>query len=291
MKVFVTGASGFIGSAVVKKLIEANHQVIGLARNEEAANKIRNAGADVLMGSLEDVDSLKQGASLADGVIHTAFIHDFTQYAKANEIERNAIDTMGEVLPGTSKPLVVAAGIFGLPAIDGVITEMSSSKNGARSSEGTALAWAEQGVNTSVVRLPPSVHDAGDKGFIPFILNQARTNGVSAYPNDGNNRWATVHRQDAASVFVQALGKAGRGSLYNAIGESGIPLKEIATFIGNTLSLPVKSLTGDELTRHFLWMSGFIGIDCPATATVTQQQLNWSPTQIGLLEDLKKNYF
>lgn len=291
MKVFVTGASGFIGSAVVKELISAGHQVIGLARTDSSAKTISDAGADVLMGSLEDLDILKQGASQADGVIHTAFIHDFTQYAKANEADTAAINAMGEALMGTSKTLVVTAGILGLPSINGIITEDSAAQNSPRSSEATAMALAEKGVNASVVRLPPSVHDKGDKGFVPFIIQQARKNGVSAYPGEGNNRWPAVHRLDAAKVFQLAVEKGAKGALYNVIGDTGIEVKRIAELIGTKLNLPVASLAGEEARQHFEWMVGFIGFDSPATSFKTQEQLGWKPTHIGLLEDMQQNYF
>ncbi|MBT1705779.1 SDR family oxidoreductase [Chryseosolibacter indicus] len=291
MKVFVTGASGFIGSAVVKTLIEARHQVIGLARNEESANKIKEMGAAVLMGNLENLDSLKEGALLADAIIHTAFIHDFTQYARANEVEKAAIDVMGEALRGTSKPMVVAAGILGLPAIDGITTEESIATNAARSSEGTALKWAQEGINTSIVRLPPSVHDKGDKGFIPFIIQQALRNKISAYPGNGENRWPAVHRLDAAKVFQLAMEKSARGALYNAVGDNGIELKIIAGLIGEKLNLPVGSVSGEELNKHFDWMSRFIAFDCLASSLKTQEQLGWKPMHLDLLEDMRKNYF
>ncbi|ANE51939.1 SDR family oxidoreductase [Flavisolibacter tropicus] len=291
MKVFVTGASGFIGSAVVKELISAGHQVIGLARTDSSAKTISDADADVLMGSLEDLDILKQGASQADGVIHTAFIHDFTQYAKANEADTAAINAMGEALMGTSKPLVVTAGILGLPSINGIITEDSAAQNSPRSSEATAMALAEKGVNASVVRLPPSVHDKGDKGFVPFIIQQARKNGVSAYPGEGNNRWPAVHRLDAAKVFQLAVEKGAKGALYNVIGDRGIEVKRIAELIGTKLNLPVASLVGEEAREHFEWMVGFIGFDSPATSFKTQERLGWKPTHIGLLEDMQQNYF
>ncbi len=291
MKVFVTGASGFIGSAVVRELIGAGHQVIGLARSESSAQAIRDAGAEVLTGGLEELDSLKQGASQADGVIHTAFIHDFTQYAKANDTDKAAINAMGEVLMGTNKPLVVTAGILGLPSIHGMITEESMSQNSPRSSEATAIALAEKGINASVVRLPPSVHDKGDKGFVPFIMLQARKNGVSAYPADGSNRWPAVHRLDAATVFRLAVEKAAKGALYNAIGDQGIEVKKIAELIGEKLNLPVASLSGEELGKHFEWMSRFIAFDSPASGFMTQEQLGWTPMHIGLLDDMQQHYF
>ncbi|MEJ1242309.1 SDR family oxidoreductase [Chryseolinea sp. T2] len=291
MKVFVTGASGFIGSAVVKELIDAGHQVMGLARSDEKAKSITAAGGRVLMGTLEDLNVLKQGTSEADGVIHTAFIHDFNQYAKANEADKAAINAMAETLAGTSKPLVVTAGILGLPPINGIITEDSVAQNSPRSSEATAGAWAAKGVNASVVRLPPSVHDKGDKGFVPFIIQQARKHGVSAYVSDGSNRWPAVHRLDAAKLFRLALEKSSTGALYNAIGDAGIEVKKIAELIGDQLNLPVASVSGEDAIKHFEWMSRFIGFDSPASGSKTEERLGWKPTHTGLLEDLRKNYF
>jgi len=291
MKVFVTGASGFIGSAVVKELISSGHQVIGLARTEASAKSVSDAGAAVIMGSLEDLDILRQGALQADGVIHTAFIHDFTQYAKANDTDKAAINAMGEALTGTNKPLVVTAGILGLPNTNGIITEDNAAQNSPRSSETSAMALAAKGVNISVVRLPPSVHDKGDKGFVPFIIQQARKNRMSAYPAAGNNRWPAVHRLDAAKVFVLAVEKAAKGALYNAIGDTGIEVKRIAGLISEKLNLPIVSLSGEESKKHFEWMSSFIGFDSPATNFKTKEQLGWKPAQMGLLEDMQQNYF
>lgn len=291
MKVFVTGASGYNGSMIVRELAGAGHQVIGLARSENSAKIVSEAGAEVLWGSLEDLDILKQGTLSADGVIHAAFFHDFTQFSKAAEMDKTAINAMGEVLLGTSKPIVVTAGILGLPLIDGIITEESKSQGIPRFSETAALALAEKGVNASVVRLPPSVHDKGDKGFMPFIIEQARKNGVSAYPENGNNRWPAVHRLDAAKAFRLAVEKGIKGALYNVVGDTGIELKTIATLIGETLNLSVKSVSGDDLANHFEWMSSFIASDSPATNFKTQEMLDWKPTQNGLLEDLQENYF
>lgn len=291
MKVFVTGASGFIGSAIVKELIGAGHQVIGLVRSEASAKAVRETGAETLMGFLEDLDILKEGTSQADGVIHTAFFHDFTQFAKAAELDRKAINAMGEVLAGTTKPIIITAGILGLPLIDGNITEESKSPDFPRASEAAALALAEKGVHASVVRLAPSVHDKGDKGFVPFIIQQARKNGVSAYPQDGNNHWPAVHRQDAAKLFRLAVEKGVKGALYNGVGDNSIEVKKIAEVIGEKLDLPIVSLSGEAMADHFEWMSRFIVFDSPATGLKTQEQLGWKPTHIGLLEDIKENYF
>jgi len=291
MKVFVTGASGFIGSAVVRELINAGHHVIGLALSEKSAKIVSDTGAEVLKGSLEDLEILKYGVLNTDGVIHTAFFHDFTQFAKASEMDRKAINAMGEALVGTGKPMVVTGGILGLPLINGSVTEESISQNSPRTSEAMALALAEMGVNASVIRLAPTVHDKYDKGFIPFIIGQARKNSVSAFLGEGSNRWAAVHRLDAAKAFRLAVEKGAKGALYNVIGDTGIEVKKIAELIGEKLNLPVISLQGDEVAKHFEWMGWFIGLDSPATSFKTQKQLDWEPTHLGLLDDMKENYF
>jgi nucleoside-diphosphate-sugar epimerase len=296
MKIFVTGASGFIGSAVVRELISAGHQVIGLARSEQSAKIVSDAGAEVLFGNFDNLEILKQGASQADGVIHAGFNHDFMKggtstFLDSAETDKNAINVMGEALVGTNKPIVVTAGMLGLPIINGVVTEESLAQHSLRTSEATALGLAEKGVNASVIRLAPSVHDKGDYGFIPFIISLARKNGVSAYPKEGTNRWCAVHRLDAAKAFRLAVEKGGKGALYNVNGDKGIELKTIATLIGEVLNVPVKSLSGDELAKHFEWMTHFVEMNCPATCFKTQEQLGWQPTQIGLLNDMKENYF
>lgn len=198
---------------------------------------------------------------------------------------------MGEVLIGTNKPIVVTSGMLGLPLIDGNITEESLSSGFPRSSEVTALALVEKGVNVSVMRLAPSVHDKGDYGFVPFIIGQARKNGVSAYPKDGNNRWTAVHRLDVARAFRLALEKSAKGALYNVVGDTGIEVKRIAEVIGEKLNLPVVSLSEEEIPKHFEWMSHFIAFDSPATNFKTKEQLGWQPAHIGLLEDMQQNYF
>jgi len=291
MKTFVTGASGFIGSEIVKNLIANGHQVLGLARSEASAEKIKTLGAAVLIGELEDLKIIKQGVQESDGVIHTAFIHDFSQYAKANEIDANVIKAMGEALQGTNKPLIVTSGILGLPLMDGIITEESKAINSPRSSEALALQLTAEGINASVVRLPPSVHDADMKGFVPFMIGQAHKNGFAAYVGDGKNRWTAVHRKDAAQVFVQALEKAEKAALYNAVAEEGITIKTIAALIANKLNVPLKSVVGEEVPQYFEWMSFFIGMDSPATSTETRKILNWQPKQIGLLEEMELHYF
>ncbi|SHE80019.1 SDR family oxidoreductase [Chryseobacterium takakiae] len=297
MKVFVTGASGFIGSAIVKELIDAGHQVTGLARSERSAEKIRQAGAEAVEGDLADLEILRQNALYADGIIHAAFSHDFmiskdiSQFPKAAEMDRLAIEAMGEVLINTDKPLIVTAGLLGLPLINGKITEESIAENSLRASEATALKLAEKGVNASVIRLAPSVHDVGDYGFVPFIISKARENGVSAYPGDGNNRWTGIHRLDAARLFRLALEKGVRGALYNGVEDESMALKELAGIIGEKLHVPMEALSGEDLNKHFEWLAHFITMDCPVTNLKTKRQLGWEPMNISLLEDIEQNYF
>jgi len=291
MKVFVTGASGFIGSAIVTELLRVGHQVTGLARSEISAAAVKEAGANVLNGSLDNIDSLKNGATVADAVIHTAFIHDFSNFAHAVETDRLAIQAIGEALQGTSKPFLVTAGLLGLPKIGGIITEASRSSGVPRASETEAMKLAEQGINVSVVRLPPSVHAAGDKGFFPVIIETARKTGKAGYPLDGNNKWPAIHRYDAARLYRLALEKSEPGSLYNAIGESGVTQKEIAELIADQLNLPLASISQDDLSKHFGWMAAFIGFDSPASSIITSEKLQWKPVEQGLLEDMNENYF
>ncbi len=291
MKVFVTGASGFIGSAVVKDLLAAGHEVTGLARSDESAGAIIESGARVLKGSLEDLDILRQGASQADGIIHTAFVYGFHQFAKANEIDKAAIEAMGEALVGTNKSIVIASGMLGASKTNGFVTEADAFPAFPRSSEAAVMAVAEKGVNASVVRLSPSVHDKGDRGFIPFMIAQALKHGASAYVGDGSNRWPAVHRLDAARLFRLAVEKGAKGVRYNAVGDESIRIREIAELIGEKLNLQVKSLLEDEVAAHFEWLSMFVGLDSPATSHKTQEQLGWKPTHIGLLDDMKENYF
>lgn len=296
MKVFVTGASGFIGSAVVRALIGAGHQVIGLARSKNSAKIVSDLGAEVLSGNLDDPEILKQGALQTDGVIHAGFNHDFmkngrTTFLDSAETDKKAINAMGDVLLGTNKPIVVTAGMLGLPLINGLVTEESIAQHSPRTSEATALALAERGVNASVIRLAPSVHGKGDYGFVPFIISLARKKGVSVYADQGTTQWCAVHRLDASKAFRLAVEKGNKGALYNVNGDKGIELKTIATLIGKKLNLPVKSASGDELTKHFEWMTHFVRMNCPASNFKTQAQLGWQPTQVGLLDDMKENYF
>jgi nucleoside-diphosphate-sugar epimerase len=292
MRIFVTGATGFIGSAVVDELIRAGHQVLGLARSDAGAKSLAKAGADVHRGSLEDLDSLRSGAAAADGVIHTAFIHDFSNYAAAAETDKQAIETLGSALVGSKRPLIVTSGTL-LVQRQGPLAmeEDAPTPSFPRKSEEAAAALASRGVRVAVLRLPPSVHGAGDHGFVPFLIGIARKKGVSAYIGDGLNRWPTVHRLDAAHLYRLALEKGSAGANYHGVADVGIPTRDIAHIIGRRLNVPVVSKSPEEAAGHFGWMAHFFGIDGPASSAQTQQQLGWRPTQPGLIADLEAHYF
>jgi nucleoside-diphosphate-sugar epimerase len=294
MKVFVTGASGFIGSAIVRELLAAGHQVLGLARSDAAAASIASAGGDVHRGSLDDLDSLRSGAAAAEGVIHNAFVHDYSNYAAAAETDRRAIEALGAELAGSDRPLVVTGGTAGR-APGRLLTEMDTRDENApppsRFSEETALALAPHGVRAVVVRLAPSVHGEGDHGFVPALINIAREKGVSAYPGDGSNRWAAVHRLDAAHLFRLALENAQAGSRFHGVGDKGIPVRDIAEVIGRRLKVPVVSLSVEKAGEHFGFLGVLFSLDIPASSALTQQWLGWHPVQPGLLADLDQDYY
>ncbi len=296
MRVFVTGATGFIGSAIVRELIEAGHQVLGLARSDAAAASIASAGAEVHRGALNDLDSLHSGAAAADGVIHTAYVHDFSDLAGAAETDRHAIETLGAALAGSDRPLVVTFGIVlmspGRPATEKDAMDPNLAAEYPRAGlEKVTLALASRGVRVSLVRNPPSVHGKGDHGFIPFLIDIARAKGVSAYPGDGSNRWSTVHRLDSAHLYRLALESAPAGSRLHAVAEEGVPVRDIAGVIGRRLNIPVVALPVEEANEHFGWLSYFFSMDCSASSTLTQQMLGWQPVQPTLLEDLDQDYY
>jgi nucleoside-diphosphate-sugar epimerase len=293
MKVFVTGASGYVGSAVVRELIEAGHQVLGLARSDTAEAKVTSADAEVHRGSLDDLDSLRSGAAAADGVIHTAFVHDFSAFASAAETDLHAIETIGAALEGSGKPFVSTSGILLLAMLGRLGTEedVSDPALPRAASENAAIALAERGVRSSVVRLPPSVHGEGDHGFVPTLIGIARAKGVSAYPGDGSNRWPSVHRLDAAHLFRLALESAPAGSRLHAVADSGVPVRDIAGVIGRRLNVPVVALPVEEAGEHFSFLGQFFSMDSPASSTLTQQRLGWHPVQSGLLADLDQDYY
>jgi nucleoside-diphosphate-sugar epimerase len=294
MRIFVTGATGFVGSAVVADLIAAGHQVLGLARSDAAATALRAAGAEVHHGDLEDTNSLQQGAAATDGVIHTGFIHDFARFRQVCEIDGRAIAALGSVLAGTDKLMIVTAGVA-LLASGRLATEQDAgpapSDAYPRMSEQAAAAAAAQGARVSVVRLAPSVHGDGDHGFVPMLINIARETGVSAYIGEGTNRWAAVPRRDAASLFRLALEKSMAGTNYHGIAEEGIAFREIAEAIGRGLNLPVASIAPDKAADHFGWFTGFAGLDCAASSALTRAQLGWQPTQAGLIHDLDQGRY
>lgn len=294
MRVFITGASGWVGSAVVRELVEAGHQVTGLVRSSQGKEKLVAAGARSLVGSLEDVERLREGASEADAVIHTAFNHDWSRFAENSLVERRAIEAIGATLEGSSRPLLVTSGVA-LLAPGRIATEWDVappvSETFPRASEAAVSELIARGVRATTIRLAPSVHGMGDHGFVPRLASIAREKGVSAYVNEGLNRWPAVHRLDAARVYRLALDKVTAGP-FHAIGETGVALKDIAGAISRSLGLPLVSLSPDEATEHFGWFAPFAAIDAPATSDRTRALLGWTPEHAGLLADLTQSgYF
>jgi nucleoside-diphosphate-sugar epimerase len=291
MRVFVTGASGFVGSAVTAELLAAGHQVLGLARSDSSALALEAAGAQVHPGDLEDIESLRAGAESADGVVHLAFKHDFADYAGAAQLDRRAIHALGDVLTGSDRPLVVTSGLAGFGLGRTMTEDDAASPESPRFSEHAALEFASRGVRVSVLRLPPSVHGEGDHGFVPRLIDIAREKGAAAYPGDGSNRWPSVHRLDAARLFRLALESAPAGARLHAIDDEGVPVRDIAAAIGRHLGVPVVAVPVEKAHDHFGWLGMFFSLDVPASSAQTRELLGWQPTRVGLLDDLNEGHY
>ncbi|GAA4209553.1 SDR family oxidoreductase [Microbispora amethystogenes] len=303
MRVFVTGASGWIGSAVVPELIGAGHEVTGLARSDASAEALTRAGARVRRGTLDDLGTLRSEAAESDGVIHLAFKHDIAfsgGFGKAVGADRRAVEALGEALQGTGRPLVIASGTLGLKpgAVateqDGIEPGSAHPGGGPRGRLETALltlSLASHGVRSSVVRLPPTVHGEGDPGFMAALVGIAREKGVSGYVGDGANRWPATHRLDAAHLFRLGLEKAPAGTVLHAVADEGVPIRAVAEVIGGHLDLPVVSVAPEEASAHFGWLGDVVGADSPASSALTRDLLGWRPVQPGLLDDLGKGHY
>ena len=288
MRIFVTGATGFIGSALVPELIQAGHTVLGLTRSEAGAEKLREAGAEVLHGNLEDHDSLRKGAADSEGVIHLAFNHDFSQFEKNAADERGAISAIGEVLVGSEKPFVVTSGTAMAANVDGKPSTEDGPVAGWNPRVGLEAAvkeFTDRGVKTSIVRLA-QIHDTHKQGLVPYITAVAREKGVSVYIGEGANRWPAAHVSDTARLYRLAFERAEAGAIYHAVDEQGVAMKAVAEAIGRGLKVPVKSITAEETAAHFGWLAAFAPHDMPSSSAITQKKLNWKPTGPGLIEDL-----
>jgi len=304
MRVFATGASGWIGSAVVPELIGAGHQVTGLARSDASAEALIAAGADALRGSLDDLDALASGAAASDGVIHLAFKHELAfsgDFQGAADADRLAVETLGEALAGSDRPFLIASGTLGLSP-GRLATELDGHDPGTAAAFGQGpetrrataefvLSLADRGVRSSVVRLPPTNHGDGDNGFVAALVGIGREKGVSGYVGDGSNRWPAVHRLDSAHLFRLALEGAPAGTTLHGVAEEGVPFRDIAEVIGRHLEVPVVAVSADEAGEHFSWLGHFVAVDAPASSALTRELLAWQPTQVGLIADLDQGHY
>ena len=290
MRVFVTGASGWIGSATVDELLAAGHEVVGLARSDASAASLEAKGVQVRRGDLDDLDSIRQGATAADAVIHLANKHDFDNPALSNQAERAAVRTIGDALTGSGRPFLLASGVAvptqGRPTTEADRSPFHGPDSPRGGSENLALEYVDRGVNAVSVRFAPTVHGDGDYGFIAALVAIAREKGVAGYVGDGANRWPAVHRSDAARITRLGLEKAPAGTLLHAVSEEGIPTREIAAAIGRGLGVPVASIAPQDAEQHFGWISRFFAMDVPASSARTQELLGWTPSGPGLLQDL-----
>ena len=305
MRVFVTGASGWIGSAVVPELVGAGHQVIGLARSDASAAALAAAGADVQRGSLDDLDALRSGAGASDGVIHLAFKHDLAfsgDFEGAVSADRRAVETFGEALAGSDRPFVLASGTLGV-APGRVATELDGHDSdtganplgggpeGRRATAELVLSLADRGVRSSVMRLPPTNHGEGDNGFIATLVAIAREKGVSGHIGDGSNRWPAVHRLDSARLFRLALEQAPAGTTLHAVADEGVPTRAIAEVIGRHLDVPTVAVSAQDAGEHFAWLGGLFALDAPASSALTRERFGWEPTHPGLIDDLDEGHY
>jgi nucleoside-diphosphate-sugar epimerase len=293
MRIFVTGASGWIGSAVVPELLAAGHQVLGLARSDASAATVEALGAEVQRGDLDDLDGLRAAAAATDGVVHLGYNHDFSQIGAAATTDRTVIDAFGEVLAGSNRPLVIASGVLGMGGGQ-VATEQDHPDQGGHpriANAAAALALADRGVRSVAVRFAPTVHGEGDHGFIAVLTGIARQKGVSAYVGDGSSHWPAIHRLDAGALVAKAVDHAPPGSVVHATAEEGVPTRDIAEAIGRGLGLPVTSVPADQAADHFGWIGMFFGMDSRASSEGTQKLLDWHPTHPGLIADLDAGYY
>jgi nucleoside-diphosphate-sugar epimerase len=296
MRIFLTGATGFVGSAIAQELIRSGHQVLGLARSDATAKSLVQRGAEVHRGDLEDLESLRAGALMAQAVIHTAFNHDFSKFQASCETDRRVIEVLGAALEGSKRPLIVTSAIGILPR-GRLATEETGPASGPSAhpraaSEEAAAAVAARGVRVSIVRLPPSVHGDGDHGFVPIVIRVAREKGASVYADEGRNLWPAVHRLDAAHLYKLVLEKGVAGARYHAVAEEGVQFRDIAGVIGRRLNVPVVSKNADEAAKHFGWFAHFAAMDIKASSQQTRRQVGWHPEQAELLVDLDRpNYF